>query len=77
MSKSTVIVSRQWNFPAIRAFVDTKEVGAEIDLDDFIEALLYQVGSPTFMMTKKQLADKVHAAKEEVIIELKKATVHV
>ena len=72
-----VVVSRQWHNPQITAFVDMKEVGAEIDLDDFLLALLDVVGKPTYIMTREQLKTKVMMAKEAVITELKKATVHV
>jgi hypothetical protein len=72
-----VIVSRQWQHPQINVFVDAKEVGAEIDLDDFLLAMLEIVGKPTYIMTREQLKKKVFAAKEEIVTELKKATVHV
>jgi hypothetical protein len=72
-----VVVSRQWHNPQITAFIDAKEVGAEIDLDDFLLAILAIVGKPTYIMTREQLKTKVMAAKDEVITELKKATVHV
>lgn len=72
-----VVVSRQWHNPQITAFVDAKEVGAEMSLDDFLLAVLEIVGKPTYMLTKEQLKKAVMAAKDEVVVELKKATVHV
>jgi hypothetical protein len=72
-----VVVSRQWHNPQINVFVDAKEVGSEIDLDDFILAMLEIVGKPTYIMTREQLKTKVFAAKQTIVEELKKATVHV
>lgn len=77
MSKETIIVSRQWNNPTIRAFMDSKEVGAEMDTDVFLRTLVEIMGAPTFLMTKNQLATKLLAAKDQLITEMKKATVHV
>lgn len=77
MIKDAVIISRQWNNPTIRAFMSKKDVGAEMELDEFLKAVLEIVGSPTFTMTKTQLANKIFAAKEQVLVEMKQATVHV
>lgn len=77
MMKEAIVVSRQWNKPTIRAFMTQKDVGAEMELNDFLTAILELVGSPTFTMTKNQLATKVFAAKEQIITELKNSTVHV
>ena len=77
MIKEAVIISRQWHNPAIRSYMTKKDVGAEMELDDFLKAVLEIVGSPTFTMTKNQLANKIFAAKEQILVEMKKATVHV
>lgn len=75
--KSTLTVCRKWNNPTIMAFVDNTEIGATMILDDYLNAVLQIVGSPTFVMTKAQLAEKVKAASDQVISEMKRATVHV
>jgi putative NADH-flavin reductase len=72
-----VVVSRQWNHPQITAFLDVKEVGAQIDLDDFLLAMLDEIGKPTYIMTREQLKAKVMAAKDEILSEMKRATAHV
>ena len=77
MNKEKIVISREWNNPTIRAYMSSKEVGAEVDLDEFLTAILTIVGSPTMVMTRTQLANKVFDAKERVVVELKKATVHV
>jgi hypothetical protein len=71
-----VVVSRQWHKPIINVFIDAKEIGSEIELDDFLLAMLDVVGKPTYMFTREQLKKAVFAAKEQIIQELKKATVH-
>ena len=75
--KTVITVSRKWGNPTIAAFVDTHEVGATMYLDEFIESLLAEVGSPTMIMTRAQLAAKVKAAASTVVDEMKRATVNV
>jgi hypothetical protein len=77
MIKEAIVISRQWNNPKIHAYMTKKGVGSEMELDDFLTTLLEIVGSPTLTMTRKQLAAKVFAAKEQIVNEMKKATVHV
>lgn len=75
--KTVITVSRKWNNPTIAAFVDTHEVGATMYLDEFIDSLLEEIGSPTFIMTKAQLASKVKTAATTIVDEMKRATVNV
>ena len=75
--KSVTIVSRQWNNPSIEAFVTTKGIGASMDVQDVLVALVEQMGNPTMMMTKKQLLTKMQNAWEVVEKEIKEATRHV
>jgi hypothetical protein len=77
MNKETLIVSRQWNCPAIRVFMNQKEVGAEMDIKEFLEALVENVGNPTFLVTKAQMLNKLNEAAEAVIVEMKRATIHI
>ena len=77
MIKEAVVISRQWNNPTIHAYMTVKDVGSEMELDEFLKTILEIVGSPTFTMTKNQLATKIFAAKDQIVVEMKKATVHV
>lgn len=77
MIKEAVVISRQWNNPTIRAYMTVKDVGSEMELDEFLKTILEIVGSPTFTMTKNQLANKIFEAKNQILVEMKKATVHV
>lgn len=77
MNKETLIVSRQWNSPTIRVFMNQKEVGAEMDIKEFLEALVVNVGNPTLLVTKTQMLNKLNEATEAIVIEMKRATIHV
>lgn len=72
-----IVVSRQWNNPQIRAFMNASEVGAEMDLQLFLGTLVEVMGNPTMLVTKAQLLSKLNDASEQILIEMKKATVHV
>lgn len=75
--KTRLVISRQWDNPQIRAFVSQTEVGAEIELDDYIDAIVEQIGNPTLMVTKAGLKEKIRIASEAVLAELRKSTAHV
>lgn len=75
--KSTITVSRKWNNPSIVSFVDANEIGSTMLLDEYLEAVLQIVGSPTFVLTRAQLAEKVKSASTQVVEEMKRATVNV
>ena len=75
--KTTIVVSRKWTNPQIEAFLDAAGVGARMDLDAFLDALIEEVGNPTTLVTKAGLRTRLIAAKEAVIKELRDATTHV
>lgn len=72
--KTRVVVSRKWNAPSIEAFIDQKEIGAHMDLDAFLEAVVTEMGNPTLWVSKAQVLDKVKQAKEVVLAEMRQAT---
>lgn len=71
-----IVVSRKWNNPEVTAFMENNEVGAKISLDDFINAVVEEVGNPTSLVTKQALKNRLIIASSEVIKEMKKQTVH-
>ena len=77
MSKEKIVVSRRWNEPEIELFVSQVEVGARMGLQPFIDAVLEELGSPTMIMTRAQLAKKVDAAITSVVDEMKRQTVNI
>jgi hypothetical protein len=76
MAKATVVVSRKWNSPEIRVSVTQKEIAMEMDIETFLRTLSDIVGNPTFIVTKAQHLAKLTEATEQVIVEMKRASVH-
>jgi len=74
MLKSKIVTLRRWDNPAVQTFLDTKTIGASMDLTDFIDALVEEMGNPATLLTKAQLKQKLETASTAVIAELKKST---
>lgn len=74
--KTKIIVSRKWDKPEIEVFA-TSAIGAKMDVNDFLSALVEEMGNPTMLLTKAQMKAKMIAASEVVIREMKSTTVHV
>lgn len=72
--KTKLITSRKWKNPGIEAFVSDEEIGARIDITDFIDALVEEVGNPATLMTKAGLKAKLEAASLSVLKELRSTT---
>ncbi len=77
MEKRAIVISRKWKDLKIEAFMNDKEVGAQTDLEQFMKAVADQVGSPTFVMTRAQLLQRILDATEVVLKELKDGTRYV
>lgn len=75
--KNKVIVSRNWKRPEIEAFVSKEEVGAKMDIEQFIESLVEEIGSPKAILTKDQLKKQLTDASRQIIHEMKSMTVYV
>lgn len=75
--KQKLITSRKWHNPDIRTYMTGEEVGSEIDLADFITAVVEEIGNPTMLVTKAALKNKLEIAAQAVIHEMKAATAHV
>lgn len=70
--KTRVVVSRKWQQPAIEAFVSDEEIGANMDLNDFIQALVQELDP-----ANTDLAEQLKFASIAVLDEMKKATISV
>lgn len=53
------------------------EIGAEMNHDDYINALIEEFGSPLTVLTRKQFSEKLHLAANQVRDKMKKATTSV
>ncbi len=71
---SKVVISRKWNNPEISASVTNEKIELVMKLDDFVEALGRELGSPTWMFTQATLIEKLNAAYSRVMSEVKGAS---
>lgn len=44
---SVVTISRMWNNPHIKTTISTDSISLEISLDDYLDALIAEIGSIT------------------------------
>lgn len=75
--KRTAVISKKWNNPRIEIKVCVEGIGIEVGLDNYLEALVQEFGSPAKYMTVKGLRAGITAASERVISGLKKETARV
>jgi hypothetical protein len=66
-----VVVGRKWHKPDIYTRLDKEGIDLQMELDDFVLALLDELGSPTMIMTRAQLKARVHQAVEKVVSGIK------
>ena len=66
-TKTVITKSRKWHSPEILAYANNEEIGLSIKLDDYLQALVAEIGNPTFIVTQAQLLAKLRAA--SVVIE--------
>lgn len=72
-----ITVTRKWHNPKISITVDSEQISLSMDMDDFITALIKEIGSVTTVFTQKTFADKVSAAKDRVIEGIKEESLKV
>lgn len=76
-SRPVVTITRKWHNPQIYTVVNDKSISLEIDLDDFVKALIVEFGSPTFILTKAQFEQKMTSSVEAVITGVKEESIKV
>jgi hypothetical protein len=76
-SKTVIVVSRKWNSPVIEVKLSDKEISMFVDLSQFIESLGKEMGNPALLLTNAQLAEKLSAASDKVVAELKEASKYI
>ncbi len=72
-----VTISRRWNQPEISIDVDGDGIDIKMKMEDFIQALKLELGSPLNIITKKQLSKRVSVAANAVLGGIKKETVKI
>ena len=73
-AQSTVVVSRKWHEPAIRAWVSQQEIGMSMWLEDYIKSLAAEIGNPALILTQAQLLKKLQLAAAAIETEMKLAS---
>lgn len=75
--KRAVVVSRQWNNPAIEMWVSDEEIGIQMSLSEFWDSIVEEMGNPTLIVSKAQLRARLEAAANQVLTEMKNQTTRI
>lgn len=75
--KEVVVISRNWNNPSISIKVTLDGISLATDLNDFMAALVEEMGNPTMLVTKAQLAARIELARAAVVEKIKAESVKV
>ena len=71
-----ILVMRKYNNPTVEVFAEEGDLGIRMAYDDFIAALVAEIGSPAFMFTQKTLQQHLLNASKVVINDMKKMSVY-
>lgn len=74
--RTTVIISKKWNYPAIVVEVTTEDLKLSLPLDKYMESVLRELKHPITLLTRKQLVNAVRDAMRAVEIEMKEMSKH-
>ncbi len=72
--KTTVLVGRKWNNPAITICISHEEIKIAVNLRDFLVALAAETGNPTTLLTVAGLRKALIKASERVVSGMKEET---
>lgn len=77
-SKHVVVISKQFNPPApITVDVTHERIKVAMSLDEFLGALVAEIGSPAGLFRQATLEQRLRAAAETVCTNMKQATIPV
>jgi hypothetical protein len=76
-TETKLVIRRQWNNPVIEVFISKDEVGLKMNLNDFIHALVEEVGNPTFIVTKNGLKKRLLEKADWVLTNVKQESARV
>jgi hypothetical protein len=76
-TRDLVTIKKKWNNPEIHLWVNNDEIGMQIELWDFIEALKEELKSPALIFTRAELGNNINIAVERVLEEIKKESTKV
>ena len=72
-----VIISRKWANPHIVAFVDVAEIGAKMDIEEYLESLVLELTNIPLVFTKTALLEKLREAHKAVSAEMRNTTKYI
>jgi len=75
--KSVITISRYWDKPEILTTLSTEGISLQTNLVDFIEALVQEIGSVTWVFTDKKFREKLDQAVIEVTEKIKEESIKV
>jgi hypothetical protein len=70
-----VTITRLWHNPEIHVTVDSEKISLSMPLDDFVAAMITEIGSVAMVFKQKTFAEKVKIAKEAIIKGIKEESV--
>lgn len=71
MDKKVVTISRLWNNPHITTTINIEGIELEISLEDYLTALIKEIGSITFVVSNDKFSNKVRVASNKVLEGMK------
>lgn len=77
VEKRAVIVSRRWDHPAISVSVTVDGISIAMSLDKFVDSLGEEMGSPAALFTRAAFRERLKAAADAVVVEMKNTSVAV
>jgi len=78
--RTAVVVKRMWHSPEIHAFVDHKEVGAMMEITDFVRALVEEIYGDKQRLpfaTKADVLSRAMTGTDRIMTAMKTTTAHV
>lgn len=74
---NVLTISRKWHQPKITTTISTIGITLTIDLEDFILAVLDEVGNSTLLLTKSKFEAKFRKAVDNVLLGIKEESAKV
>jgi hypothetical protein len=66
-----VTVSRRWNNPTITSRITIDELSLSMDMDNFVIALIEELGSVAFVFTRKEIDKRVRESVFKILDGIK------
>ena len=71
MDNQKLVIAREWSHPEIHVWISDESIGMRMGVQDYLIALVEEVGNPTLLLTKAQLLEKLKAANNTVTASVK------